>query len=53
MGALGMVSVVARRAVARRLDAAGNGQGRFAVVMDYAGALAITALGGGLLWAAL
>ena len=53
MGALGMISVVARRAVARRLDAVGNGQGRFAVAMDYAGALAITALGGGLLWAAL
>jgi hypothetical protein len=45
--------VVARRAVARRVEAGGNGPGRFAVAMDYAGALAITALGGGLLWAAL
>jgi ABC-type nickel/cobalt efflux system permease component RcnA len=53
MGALGLVSVVARRTVSRRLDAAGHGHGRFAVAMDYVGALAITALGGGLLWAAL
>jgi nickel/cobalt transporter (NicO) family protein len=53
MGALGIVSVVARRAVARRIEAADNGQGRFAVALDYAGALAITALGGGLFWAAL
>jgi nickel/cobalt exporter len=53
MGALGLVSVVARRAVARRIEAAGNGRGRFAVALDYAGALAITALGGGLFWAAL
>ena len=53
MGALGIVSVVARRTVARRVEAGGNGQGRFAVAMDYAGALAITALGGGLFWAAL
>jgi ABC-type nickel/cobalt efflux system permease component RcnA len=53
MGALGTLSVVARRTVARRIDAAGNGHGRFAVAMDYAGALAITALGGGLFWAAL
>jgi nickel/cobalt exporter len=53
MGALGLVSVVARRAVARRIEAAENGQGRLAVALDYAGALAITALGGGLFWAAL
>lgn len=53
MGVLGVLSVVARRAVARRVDAAGNGEGRLAVAMDYAGALAITALGGGLFWAAL
>jgi nickel/cobalt transporter (NicO) family protein len=53
MGALGIVSVVARRAVARRVETAGNGHGRFAVAMDYAGALAITALGSGLFWAAL
>jgi nickel/cobalt exporter len=53
MGALGLVSVVARRAVARRIEAVENGQGRLAVALDYAGALAITALGGGLFWAAL
>jgi nickel/cobalt transporter (NicO) family protein len=53
MGALGIVSVVARRAVARRVEAGVHGPGWFAVAMDYAGALAITALGGGLFWAAL
>jgi nickel/cobalt transporter (NicO) family protein len=53
MGALGVLSVVARRAVARRVEAVSHGPGRFTVAMDYAGALAITALGGGLLWAAL
>ena len=53
MGALGILSVVARRAVARRVEAGGHGPGRFAVAMDYAGALAITALGGGLFWATL
>ena len=53
MGALGIASVVARRAVASRIAAGGDGHGRFAMVMDYAGALAITALGGALFWAAL
>jgi nickel/cobalt exporter len=53
MGMLGALSVVARRAVARRVEATGNGEGRLAVAMDYAGALAITTLGGGLFWAAL
>jgi ABC-type nickel/cobalt efflux system permease component RcnA len=53
IGALGIASVVARRTVARRIEAGGNGQGRFAVAMDYAGALAIALLGGGLFWAAL
>jgi nickel/cobalt exporter len=53
MGALGLVSVVARRALARRMAANGTGQGRFAAAMDYAGALAITALGGALFWTAL
>jgi ABC-type nickel/cobalt efflux system permease component RcnA len=53
MGALGILSVVARRAVARRVESGGHGPGRFAIAMDYAGALAITALGGGLFWAAL
>jgi hypothetical protein len=47
------VSVVARRAVARRVETNADGQGRFAVAMEYAGALAITALGGALFWAAL
>ena len=53
MGVLGILSVVARRAVVRRVEAGGHGPGRFAVAIDYAGALAITALGGGLFWAAL
>jgi len=53
MGALGVLSIVARDALAARVDAFGNGPGRFAVAMDYAGALGITALGGGLFWAAL
>ena len=53
MGALGVLSIVARNAVAARVEAGGNGPGRFAVAMDYAGALAITALGGGLFWATL
>ena len=53
MGALGILSVVVRRAVARRVEATANGQGRLAVALDYAGALAIMALGAGLFWAAL
>jgi hypothetical protein len=53
MGALSILSVVARRAVARRAEVGVHGPGWFAVAMDYAGALAITALGGGLFWAAL
>jgi ABC-type nickel/cobalt efflux system permease component RcnA len=53
MGGLGLLSVVARRVVAARLEAGTGGEGRLAAVMDYAGALAITAIGGGLLWAAL
>ena len=53
MGGLGLLSVVARRVIATRLEAGPAGEGRFAAVMDYAGALAITALGSGLLWAAL
>jgi nickel/cobalt transporter (NicO) family protein len=48
MGGLGIVSVVARRAVAGRIAAGADREGRFAIAMDYAGALAITALGGGL-----
>ena len=53
MGALGVLSIVARNAVAARVEAGGNGPGRLAIAMDYAGALAITALGGGLFWATL
>jgi nickel/cobalt exporter len=53
MGALGVLSIVARNIVAARVEAGGNGSGRFAIAMDYAGALAITALGGSLFWAAL
>ena len=52
VGGLGIVSVVARRAVAGRIAAGTDRQGRFAIAMDYAGALAITALGGGLFLAA-
>ena len=53
MGALGVLSIVARNAVAARVDAGRIGPGRLAIAMDYAGALAITALGGGLFWATL
>ena len=53
MGALGVLSIVARSAVAARVEAGGNGPGRFSIAMNYAGALAITALGGGLFWATL
>lgn len=53
MSVLGILSVVARRAVAQRVGAHGDGHGRFAVAMDYGGALAITMVGSGLLWAAL
>jgi nickel/cobalt transporter (NicO) family protein len=53
MGGLGLLSVVARRVVAARLEAGTGGAGRLAAAMDYAGALAITAIGSGLLWAAL
>jgi ABC-type nickel/cobalt efflux system permease component RcnA len=53
MGALGVLSIVARNAVAARVEAGRNAPGRLAIAMDYAGALAITALGGGLFWATL
>jgi ABC-type nickel/cobalt efflux system permease component RcnA len=53
MGALGVLSIVACNAVAARVDAGTHGPGRVAIAMDYAGALAITALGGGLFWATL
>jgi nickel/cobalt exporter len=53
MGGLGIVSVVARRAVAGRVAASTGGEGQFAAAMDYGGALAIMAIGGALFWAAL
>jgi ABC-type nickel/cobalt efflux system permease component RcnA len=53
MGGLGILSVVARRVVAGRVAASSGGEGQFAAAMDYAGALAITLIGGALLWAAL
>jgi hypothetical protein len=49
---LGIVGVVAHRAVARRIAAGADGQGRFAIALDHAGALAITVLGGALFLAA-
>jgi hypothetical protein len=53
MGGLGILSVVARHAVAGRAAAGAGGAGQLATALDYAGALAITAIGSGLLWAAL
>jgi ABC-type nickel/cobalt efflux system permease component RcnA len=53
MGLLGLLSVVARQAVASRVAASGAGRGRLTAISDYAGALAITAIGAGLFWSAL
>ena len=53
MGGLGILSVIARQALANRLEARGDGNGRLAAVSDYGGALAIMAIGAGLFWAAL
>lgn len=52
MGGLGVLTVVARQAVAARVEG-GSGGGRLAVVTDYAGALAITMLGSLLLLASM
>jgi nickel/cobalt transporter (NicO) family protein len=53
MGALGMLSILARNAVTARLEAAGSGgNGTFAVVSDYGGALLITVIGAALFWSA-
>jgi nickel/cobalt transporter (NicO) family protein len=53
MGALGVLSIVARNAVAARVEGAGNGSGRaLAVVSDYGGALLITLVGAALFWSA-
>ena len=53
MGVLGIVSVIARQAVTRRIDTGSSGRGTLAEVSDYAGALAITTIGCGLLWVTL
>ena len=53
MGALGVIAVVARQAVASRVDAGDSGHGRLATITDYAGALAIIMIGAGLFWATL
>jgi nickel/cobalt transporter (NicO) family protein len=53
MGALGILAIVARGAVAARVATGGRGGRRLAALGDYGGALAITAIGAGLLWAAL
>jgi nickel/cobalt transporter (NicO) family protein len=52
MGGLGIVAVVARQAVASRIEARTE-NGRLAALSDYGGALAIMAIGAGLFWAAL
>jgi nickel/cobalt transporter (NicO) family protein len=53
MGALGILSVSARRAVAHRIERAGDGHaGTLAVVSDYGGALLITLIGAALFWSA-
>jgi ABC-type nickel/cobalt efflux system permease component RcnA len=53
MGALGVLSVVARNAVATRIERAGDGDGgTLTVVSDYGGALLITLIGGALFWSA-
>jgi nickel/cobalt exporter len=53
MGALGVLSVVARNAVATRVERAENGNvGTLTVVSDYGGALLITLIGAALFWSA-
>jgi nickel/cobalt transporter (NicO) family protein len=52
MGGLGILSVIARQAVASRIEARADGS-RLAAVSDYGGALAIMAIGAGLFWVAL
>ena len=53
MGALGILSIVARGVVAARIATGDSGGRRLTVLGEYGGALAITAIGAGLLWAAL
>jgi nickel/cobalt transporter (NicO) family protein len=52
MGGLGILAVIARQAVASRIEARTEG-GRLVAVSDYGGALAIMLIGAGLFWAAL
>jgi len=52
MGGLGILSVIARQAVANRIEA-GGGNRRLAAFSDYGGALAIMAIGAALFWATL
>jgi nickel/cobalt transporter (NicO) family protein len=53
MGALGVLSIVARNAVAARVESGGHGNGRpLAAVSDYGGALLITLIGATLFWSA-
>jgi ABC-type nickel/cobalt efflux system permease component RcnA len=53
MGALGMLSILARNAVTARLEVAGSGgNGTFALVSDYGAALLITLIGAALFWSA-
>jgi nickel/cobalt transporter (NicO) family protein len=53
MGALGILSVVARRAVARRVEGAGHGnRWGLTAASDYGGALLITLIGAALFWSA-
>jgi ABC-type nickel/cobalt efflux system permease component RcnA len=54
MGALGLLSVVARRTVAARRERAGSGGGQaLALATDYGGALLITLIGALLFWSVL
>lgn len=53
MAGLGLLAVVARRFVTRLFARHGGGEGRFGVVLEIGGALAITLLGGVLLAASL
>jgi nickel/cobalt exporter len=52
MGGLGILSVIARQAIASRIEARTE-SGRLAAVSEYGGALAIVAIGAALFWAAL
>jgi nickel/cobalt transporter (NicO) family protein len=52
MGGLGILSVIARQAVANRIEA-GGGNRRLDAFSDYGGALAIMAIGAALFWATL